>query len=133
MKRFSLSASERIKSRKDFEYIFSAGNSIYSADGKIKSIYVFEKGNSAPSVKIAAASGKKFGSAVWRNRFRRIVKNSYRLNKESLFNVCREKKIILKIIFSPHKINERSNKRLYQEDVLPGILFIIDKIKRKLE
>ncbi len=134
MKRFGLSANERIKSRKDFEYIFSAGSSIYSADGKIKSIFVFEKADeSAAGVKIAAASGKKFGSAVWRNRFRRLVKNTYRLNKEFLLGVCTEKKILLKIIFSPNKLNERNNKKLYQEDILPGVLFIIDKIKRKLE
>lgn len=133
MKRFGLSANERVKSRKDFEYIFSAGNSIYSADGKIKSIFVFEKTEGVAGVKIAAASGKKFGSAVWRNRFRRLVKNSYRLNKEFLLDICTEKNILLKIIFSPHKLNERNNKKLYQEDILPGILFIIDKIKRKLE
>ena len=133
MKRFGLSANERIKSRKDFEYIFSVGSSVYSADGKIKSIFVFEKDNCTPGVKIAVASGKKFGSAVWRNRFRRTVKNSYRLNKGFLLDICREKNILLKIIFSPHKLNERSNKKLYQEDILPGVLFIIDKIKRKLE
>ncbi len=109
------------------------GSSVYSADGKIKSIFVFEKDNCTPGVKIAVASGKKFGSAVWRNRFRRTVKNSYRLNKGFLIDICREKNILLKIIFSPHKLNERSNKKLYQEDILPGVLFIIDKIKRKLE
>ncbi len=132
MKRFGLSRDERIKSRKDFENIYSVGRSLISVDKKIKLFYLLEKQSEQPGVKIAVAVGKKFGTAVWRNRFKRIIKNSFRLNKASLLNLCLHKKYLLKLVFSPLQINEKNNKKIYQGDVLSGVLEVLRKIENVL-
>ena len=99
-KRYSLSANERIKSRKDFELIYSAGKSLHSADKKVKAIYIISPEEKKPGAKIASVVSKKVGIAVWRNRVKRLIKESYRLNKEILTGFCLQKNVLIKIVFS---------------------------------
>lgn len=132
MKHFGLSSKERIKRKKDFEKIYTSGKSVISEDKKFKALYFFEKENDKPGVKIAAAVYKKSGNAVWRNRVKRLIKESYRLNKEILIDVSNEKKIILEVIFSPNFLSQKKNKMLFYKDVEPGIIDIMIKIKSAL-
>ena len=131
-KRFSLSANERIKSKKDFEKLFSFGQTLYSNDKKIKAIYIAEKRVEDGQVKIAPVVSKKAGNAVWRNRVKRLIKEAYRLNKENLTIICSEKKILLKIIFAANQINGISHKKIKLNDLLPDILEIMNRIKNRL-
>ncbi len=131
MKRFGLSAGERIKKKKDFELIYSSGNIIISSDQKIKAIYLKEK-NPKPGVIIAAAVSKKAGIAVWRNRMKRLIKESYRLNKKILTDICFQNKILLKVVFSPNAYNEKKNKKINLNDVMPGVLDIMLKLKSEM-
>ncbi|MHB1685901.1 MAG: ribonuclease P protein component [Ignavibacteriaceae bacterium] len=133
MKRFGLSSNERIKSRKDFENIYSVGKTIFSFDKKIRLIYVFKKDDTETGIKIAVAVNKKFGSAVWRNRVKRILKDSYRLNKIDLVEYCLNKRILLKAVFSPYHLDEKNNKKIKQIDLLPGLLDVLKKLKSALE
>ena len=132
-KRFSLSAKERIKSKKDFEQLFSSGQTIYSSDKKIKAIYLAEKDSQTNGIKIAAVVSKKAGKAVWRNRVKRLIKEVYRLNKENLAIICSEKKIQLKIILASNRIYELNQRKIKLNDLMPGILEIMEKIKNKLQ
>jgi ribonuclease P protein component len=132
-KRFSLSAKERIKSKKDFEQLFSSGQTIYSNDKKIKAIYLAEKNSHTDGVKIAAVVSKKAGKAVWRNRVKRLIKEVYRLNKENLTLICSEKKIQLKIIFAANRMNELNQRKIILDDLMPGILEVMVRIKNKLQ
>jgi ribonuclease P protein component len=132
-KRFSLSAKERIKSKKDFEQLFSSGQTIYSSDKRIKAIYLTEKNSQTDGVKIAAVVSKKAGKAVWRNRVKRLIKEVYRLNKENLSIICSEKKIKLKIILAANQVNELNQRKIKLNDLMPGILEVLDKIKNKLK
>ncbi len=132
MKKYGLSADERIKKKKDFDLIFSSGKFIFSSSKKLKALYVAEENKDEPGVKIAAVAGKKQGNAVWRNRTRRLIKESYRLNKEIFSSTCSEKKILLKIIFSPFSINQKKNKELSLEDIWSDIIEIMTKIKSRL-
>ncbi|MHB8578324.1 MAG: ribonuclease P protein component [Ignavibacteriaceae bacterium] len=133
MKRFGLSSKERIKSRKDFENIYSVGKTIFSFDKKIRLIYVLEKPDNGGRVKIATAVSKKLGNAVWRNRVKRILKNSFRLNKNEITEYCLYNKILLKAIFSPHHLSEKNNKKIGQKDLLPSLLDVLKKLKSAIE
>ena len=132
MKHFSLSSDERIKKRKDFELIFSTGRLVYSTGKVFRAHYTIEKDNDYKGVKIAPVVGKKLGNAVWRNRVKRLIKESYRLNKEILTEVSLRNSVLLKIIFSPNLLNEEKNKILSYNDVMPHVLEIMTKIASRL-
>ena len=132
MKRYGLSAEERIKSKKDFEKIYLTGTTVFSADKKIKATYIIEKDVNKPVVKIAAAVHHKSGTAVWRNRVKRLIKEAYRLNKSLLCEMCFTKNVLLKIVFSPYFLNEKKNKKIMLDEVMPGILEIMLKLKSSL-
>ncbi len=132
MKRFGLSAEERIKSRKDFEKIFSNGKTIFSSDKKIKAIYFLEKNNATPGVKISAIVNKKAGKAVWRNRVKRLLKEAYRLNKEVIREAVHKKNFLLCVAFSLNNFTEKENKKIYLSDVIPGMTEIVIKLKDRI-
>ena len=129
MKRFGLSSEERIKSRKDFQQIYSTGKIFFSNQKIIKALFVIEENSKLPGVKIAAAVFKKAGNAVWRNRLKRLIKESYRLNKEILLSRAQEKKLLLKIVFSPNLLNQKKDKNLKLKTIMPEVLDIMLKIK----
>ena len=128
MKRFGLSGKERIKSRKDFEIIFDSGKVMLSSDSRIKASFIYKE-SSEPGVKIAAAVSRKAGIAVWRNRAKRLIKEAYRLNKEILTEVCLQKKIQLKLVFAVNSLNQKKNRNLMLDDIKPGVLDIMLKLK----
>ncbi|MCL6266602.1 ribonuclease P protein component [Flagellimonas myxillae] len=80
----SLGKNEKLKSKKLFEQLFVEGKSISAFP--VKLLYsecefedvLFKVGVVAPK--------KKFRSAVKRNRIKRLLRESYRLNKQLLFN-----------------------------------------------
>ena len=132
MKHYGLSAKERIKSKKDFDKIFSSGKIIYSSSKLIKAVYIVEKEDKNKGVRIAVAVGKKLGIAVWRNRIKRLIKESYRLNKEILLEICSKNNILLKIVFSPNSLNEKKNKNIMLIDLMPSMVDLMTKLRSLL-
>ena len=132
MKPYGLPAGERIKSKKDFENIFKSGNIVYSSDNKIKAVYIYNKNSKKCGVKIATAVFKKSGNAVWRNRIKRLIRVSYRLNKKNLAKTCSDKKILLKIVFSLNKINQNNTQNVKLNDLQSAIDDIISKMNSTL-
>jgi ribonuclease P protein component len=132
LKRFSLSSNERIKKRKDFELIFSTGRFVYSSGKVLRAHYLIENGTDDQVVIIAPVVVKKLGNAVWRNRVKRLIKESYRLNKEILTEVSLRKNVLLKVIFSPNILNEEKNKHLSCKEISPHIVDIMLKIAGRL-
>ena len=132
MKEFGLSANERIKSRKDFEKIFSEGKIITSFDRKIKEIYLVERNSNTPGIKIAVAVSKKLGKAFWRNRVKRLLKETYRLNKNILFPICLQKKHLVKIVFFPYGLSQKKNKKVALKDINSEAIDILIKIRNIL-
>ena len=131
MKNFSLTRNERVKKKRDFEKIYSFAKVLFSSDRLIK-VHLLSIDSNVSGVKIAAAVSKKAGSAVWRNRVKRLIKESYRLNKKSLVEKALEKKIQLLLVFAPYKLSEKSNKKIYLKDISPGVVELMNKIKQQV-
>jgi ribonuclease P protein component len=98
----------------------------------MKAVYIVEKEDKNKGVRIAVAVSKKLGIAVWRNRIKRLVKESYRLNKEVLLEICSKKNILLKIVFSPNSLNEKNNKNIVLIDIMPSVVDLMIKLRSTL-
>ncbi len=131
MKNFSLTRNERVKKKRDFEKIYSFAKVLFSSDKLIK-VHLLSIDSNISGVKIAAAVSKKAGNAVWRNRVKRLIKESYRLNKKSLVEKVLEKKIQLLLVFTPYKLSEKNNKKVYLINVSPGVVELMNKIKQQV-
>jgi ribonuclease P protein component len=131
LKNFSLTRNERVKKKRDFEKIYNAANVLFSSDRLIK-VHIIYAESDAAEIKIAAAVSKKAGKAVWRNRVKRLIKESYRLNKKVLLEKVLKKKIQLLLVFSPNRLSEASNKKIYLHDVSPGVVELMNKIIQQI-
>lgn len=132
MKQFGLSFKERIKSKKEFDLVYSKGELLFSSSQKLKAVFFIDRIPDKPGIKTAFAVSKKIGNAVWRNRFKRLLRESFRLNKIELVNGCLDKNIKLLIIFSSNTFNQQKNKKLYLKEIMPDVLDLMNKLKSKI-
>ncbi|MFH1198137.1 MAG: ribonuclease P protein component [bacterium] len=133
MKKFGLSKTERIKSKKRLDLLFTKGSFVLSKNGKVKAVFCFENSNEQSGVKAAFTVSKKAGTAVWRNRIKRLFKESFRLNKESLINVCVQKQGILFVVFMLNRVNQKNFKKPALKDFIDEIIDLISKISVRLK
>lgn len=128
MKKYGLSAAEKLKSKKDFEELFQKGNTLISSNKKIKVVYLIDKYSTEHGIRVAVAVGKKTGKAFWRNRVKRLLRESIRLNKEILIRFTEENSCIIRIIFSPCFLNMRNNRKIYLKYIKPDVIQIMSRI-----
>jgi len=128
LKNFGLSAKERIKKLTEFRKVFKEGKAVFSLDKKIKAYYFLIKNADISEIKIAVTINKRNGNAVWRNRLRRLVKESYRLSKKDLLLTCLAKKYSLYIIINPFGFNKSGYRKLKLED----IRFLVEDVLKKV-
>lgn len=126
MKNFGLSKNERIKSKRLFDILYSNGKTIYSKNGLFKAVFYLSQDVNTTGVKVAFAVYKKAGKAVWRNRVKRLMRESYRLNKHILTENIKEGTLL--ISFSPNKVNSKNYKKIFLNDVQPEIVYLMQKI-----
>jgi len=132
LKFFSLSRNEKVKKKNDFKKVYSSKKFLFSSDLLVKSLYTIDLDEQFVGVKIAVAVSTKAGQAVWRNRIKRLIRESYRLNKQGLLKKAIEKKICLLIIFSPNKLSENNNKKVYYNDISSSVIELINKIEQQI-
>ena len=82
MSECKLKRTERIKSRKTIDDIFSGGATSHS----VFPIRVIYKELQTPTSILVSVSKKRFKHAVDRNRLKRLIRESYRLNKSELLD-----------------------------------------------
>lgn len=132
MENFSLNRSERVKKKNDFEKVYSSGKVLYSSELLIKSIYTINLNENFLGVKIGVAVSKKAGNAVWRNRIKRLIKESYRLNKVSIVEKASKNNVGVMIIFSPNRLSELRNKKIFLKDIKEKVVELINKIEQQI-
>jgi ribonuclease P protein component len=119
---------DSLKSEKDIGQVYRKGKVIISTDRKIKANYLSAE-NLTNRIKFAITVSSKTGNSVWRNRFKRIVRESLRLELASLKEINLKSSTDLLIVFSPYTINQTNNRRLFQKDIKPALSDILNKLR----
>ena len=132
MKQFGLSAKERIKSKNEFDLVYSAGEILFSSSQKFKAVFFIHKDSETSGIKAAFAVSRKSGNAVWRNRVKRLFRESFRQNKLELKELVELKNVSLLIVFSPNMINQTNRKKIFLKEVLPDVVDLMNQVKAKL-
>jgi ribonuclease P protein component len=99
MHRFTLGRDERLKSRKQIERVFREGKSMQVFPFRV---YFFIQPLVAGRQPLQAgmgASRRNFKKAVDRNRIKRLIREAYRLKKEPLVLLMKEKQLSLSLFF----------------------------------
>jgi ribonuclease P protein component len=122
---YSLPANERLKKKKEIQEIFQIGKSI--GNKPLRLLYIISK-ESDPSIMFGVTvPSKKFAKAVDRNRIKRLIRESYRLQVSELKNIVHTMNIRIKLFF------------IYSGDAVPtyGVIFmelklLINQLTKKL-
>ena len=96
-KQFTLGKTERLKSRKTIEQLFSGGKSF--AINPFKVFYLFDASAGSSLQFGAGISSKHFKKAVDRNRVKRLMKEAWRLQKNPLHTLVKEQNQSLSVFF----------------------------------
>lgn len=119
---------DRLINDRDFELVYKTGRVVISEDKKLKANYLFESKDINNAVKIGLSVASKKGNSVWRNRIKRTLRESVRINREHLRNIIELKNADLLIIFSPYSINQTNSKKIFLNEIKPAVLDILKRI-----
>lgn len=131
MKEFTISKKEIISSKNEFDRVFNSGKTIYSNSRKLKAIFYINNDTESEGLKVAFAVHKKAGSAFWRNRVKRLLRESFRLNKGVLSESL--KNVFLLVVFSLNTINQRNHIKIKLSDILSDVIELMNKIRVEME
>ena len=107
---FTYKKSEKLKSKKAVEQLFTDGNSISAYPLRL----VFVKNKASLKVGVSV-SKRNFKLAVHRNRIKRLLREAYRLNKSVLYEA---------------QLTEFSFMIIYNHKDMPGFELINEKTKK---
>ena len=131
MKKFGLSKNERIKSKKEFELVYTSGEKVLSARKLLKAHIYAESSPDYSFVKVAFGINKRTGKAFWRNRIRRILKECYRLNKSGIVKLAELKNKKLLIVFSPYNLDQKKCNKPTFGQFESDFIDLLNKIERE--
>ena len=120
---------EWLKNDRDFELVYSKGRTIISEDKKLKARYLFIDKIENIKVKAGLSVISKKGNSVWRNRVKRILRESLRKEVEKLLATAKQKRADLLIIFSPYSIDQNKFQKIYLEDINTSVMEILNRLE----
>ncbi len=104
-KTFSYNASEKLKSRKLLNRIFVEGKSFNAYPLKV--LYIIQETASTQNLAGVGVSSRHFKKAVERNRIKRLLRESYRLQKKILTDaVLENQQLVLFFLFTGKNLSE---------------------------
>ena len=118
IKKFTLSSEERLKSRKKIQELFAAGHVVNFSPFRI--IYQINYEDTPLQFGVGVGT-RQFKKAVDRNRIKRLIRESYRLQKNELKEqlISREKSLSVFVIYTGKSI--------------PDYPFVFEKIGKVLK
>lgn len=102
MSDFTFKKSERLCSKKAFDFLFEKGNSYFSYP--LKAVYSFNEIASSDIQIAFTASKRNFKKAVSRNKIKRLLREVYRKNKHILNNRKNFNNLQIVIIYTSKEI-----------------------------
>jgi ribonuclease P protein component len=120
---------EWLKNDRDFELVYNKGLTIISQDKKVRARYLFIDRSENIKVKAGLSVISKKGNSVWRNRVKRILRESLRKEFEKLLAIAKQKNADLLIIFSPYSIDQNNSRKIYFGDIIIPVLEILNRLK----
>lgn len=96
--------AERLSSTIEIDNLFKKGKSFNSNPFKV--IWLEKPEGSVPAKIVISIPKRLFKKAVDRNRLKRLIRESYRKNKQLLYDNLEHKKILLMFIFTSKTIIE---------------------------
>lgn len=128
MENYKFSRNQRLKSTKDIKKLFSQGEVYLSENFVVKAHVLFEP-NDKFDIKFAVGVSKKAGNAVWRNRFKRLVREFYRLHQNLLYF---DKPVKILVMVTPLRLNQKKNRHLTLAYISNDMRYIFELIREKV-
>jgi ribonuclease P protein component len=119
----------RLKSENDIAAVYNKGKVIISLDRKLKASHISSE-RITHRIKFAITVSSKAGNSVWRNRFKRIVREALKQEYDLLNEIVFNNKSEVSIIFSPYRINQINLKRPFLRDIKPAVTDILSKLSK---
>lgn len=95
----TLGKSERLKSRKLTESLFGGGKSFSVYPIKVVYLFTSQPDWRFPVQAGFSASGRLFKKSVDRNRIKRLLRETYRVQKGTLYQTCSQQAVQLAVFF----------------------------------
>jgi ribonuclease P protein component len=120
---------DRLKGKNDIDAVYKKGKTIISIDRKLKANHL-SSGGRINKIRVAITVSSKAGNSVWRNRLKRIIRESIRQEIEFLKEQININKRELSIIFSAYKFNQGNFDKIFLKDIKPAVTDILNKITK---
>lgn len=116
---------ETLKKEKDFNLVYEKGKSVKLKGGLVKAVYLFVIEDDKRKGMVAATVSSKLGNSVWRNRFKRLIREATRLENKTISEILDRKESNLLIVFSPHRTSQKNKKKLSFEETRSDVSRIL--------
>ena len=120
---------DRLKSENEIAAVYKKGKVIISLDRKLKASHLSSE-RITHRIKFAITVSSKAGNSVWRNRFKRIIREALKQETDLLKEIVFNNESELSIIFSPYRINQSKLKHPLLRDIKPAVTDILCKLSK---